>query len=722
MLQMPGFLSELNKRNVFRVAIAYLVMAWVIAQVAGLAAESFEAPGWVMRMIITVLTVGFLPALFFAWAFELTPEGIKRERDVDRDTPAPTHTARKLDIVVIVLLVAAIGLFLGHRYLPGTSPAPPPATVEAEGLHSIAVLPFDDFSPNRDQGFLAEGIAETLLHALAQVDGLKVSARTSSFAFRGRDADVGTIGRELGVATVLEGSVQRVGDRLRVVAQLVRTGDQSHIWSLTFDQDADDIFSIQDEIAGQVVQALLGNGAGDQVESARTEVSVYDLYLEGRQLWQRRDGESVDRAVELLEEAVRIDPVYAPARAELALALMFQVLYGDTELEQSRARIEEEIRRALSLDASASQAYAARGLLLDELGLHRESLSALLIAESISPNDANIQAWLGNRYQALVNFDKAVEHFARAFELDPLNPFVRGRYITNLAMMQPDSARLEEIARESIRLFPDRRQSWTSLVNVRIIQGRDADAALALLGTMRQFPDQVSPIAWMAIIFDGLGDFETADRWYEYAQARGADAGNESWRYFPRGDGERMLELARQEFERSGDMTLLLPALRILGEFEEVEVLVASAIERLAADPEHAAISEREFEPLLTGVWLARRGGNDDVFQQRRELMEFFWRRVRDTGFPEDNVMPALGIAAAIGDRAAVIKLAPEVRPQNRKWLEWGLRHDPFYEEYTDAPEMRAFLRDSEMKRQEELEAMRAAGEPALFDPALLES
>lgn len=470
---MPSLLQELQRRNVFRVAVTYLVAAWVVAQVSTLAAGVFNAPAWIMQMIVVILIIGFFPAVIFSWIFELSPEGLRRERDLVDKVAVNNHTAKRLDMVVIVLLIAAIALVASDRFLFRADPAAapmaassPPAAVWTPD--SVAVLPFADSSPQRDQAWLAEGIAETVLHMLAQVEGLHVIARTSSFAYRERAADIATIGQELGVATVLEGSVQRAGDRLRVFAQLVRTDTQGQIFSKTFDRTAEDIFAIQDEIAAAVAQALAGTRNPVLVATERTRTEVYDLYLDGRRLWQERTTETVRRSVELLRQAVAADPNFGPAHSELATALLFSTLpaHSLASLDEQRGQIERLIARALALNPDDAQAWGVRGLLLHRLGLFAEAVQALQQAEALNPGDANFQIWLGDAHFQRADLATAGRHYERALTMDPLNWFVRNQSAVVLNRLDSQHPRIEALARDTVRLFPDRHESWIALAQV----------------------------------------------------------------------------------------------------------------------------------------------------------------------------------------------------------------------------------------------------------------
>ena len=395
-----SLLTELKRRNVVRAAVLYAVGSWLILQVVDVSDGVLGLPEWTMRLVAFLLAVGFPLAVIFSWVYEITPEGIKRESKLDRSTLDNGETTRRLDLVVIALLIIAIGLFAWQQYR-GQSTEPLPSTAQSSvggtmAIDSIAVLPFEDFSPDRDQGHLAEGIADTLLHMLSQLEGLRVAARPSSFSYRDKNLDIATIGSELGVGAILEGSVQRSRDTLRVIAQLIRVSDQSHLWSKTFDRPDDDIFAIQDEIARDVAATLRPDlVASTDPASGRTSVEAYEQYLRGSQLWQRRNAEDIEAAIDAFRATISLDPNFAPGHAGLARAFLFSSYYGVREREDVEALVETEVERALQLDPSLADAYATLGLLRRDQNRIAKSIELLEKAVELNPNDSLAMTWLG---------------------------------------------------------------------------------------------------------------------------------------------------------------------------------------------------------------------------------------------------------------------------------------------------------------------------------------
>lgn len=405
--------DELKRRNVFRVAVAYLVSGWLVLQVVDVVIGNIGAPRWVFSVFLLAGVVFFLPVLFFSWAYELTPEGLKRESEVDRSQSVTSHTGRKLDLITIVMLIAVVGFVILERVMfPAATTAP--VMVEAGDIgtevtattiddKSIAVLAFDDLSPGGDQAFFAEGLSEEILNVLAQVPGLKVAGRTSSFAFKGKDKDLREIGEILNVAHILEGSVRKAGDRIRVTAQLIQASDGFHLFSRTYDRDLDDVFAVQDDLAAMIGEALKAELQGGTLPLVtETDIEAYDLYLLARQRIRSRNPDLMDEAIGMLDAALTIDADYAPALAQRGLVtyLMSDSIgaYGDVPEAIARQKGLEYVERALELDPRLPEAHAIRGMLIT--GQHgpdnSEAIASLERALALNPNMDDGKTWLAN--------------------------------------------------------------------------------------------------------------------------------------------------------------------------------------------------------------------------------------------------------------------------------------------------------------------------------------
>ncbi len=430
---MGQFFTELKRRNVFRVAVAYLVSGWLVLQIVDVVIGNIGAPRWVFSVFLLAGIVLFVPVLVFAWAYELTPEGLKRESEVDRSHSITSRTGRKLNLVTIGMLVAVVGFVILERVMfPVAMNVPAVAEVDDTEItvtttddKSIAVLAFDDLSPGGDQAFFAEGLSEEILNVLAQVPGLKVAGRTSSFAFRGKDTDLREIGEILNVAHVLEGSVRKAGDRIRVTAQLIQASDGFHLFSKTYDRDLTDVFSVQDEIAALIGEALEAElqRAGALPVVAETDVEAYDLYLLARQRIHSRNPVLMDEAIGMLDTALAIDADYAPALAQRGLVthLMSDALgaYGDIPQAIADAQGLAFVDRALELDPALAEAHAVRGLLLTIQGsaVNSEAIASLERALELNPNMDEGKTWLAN---AVDDIDLSISLYEEVVARDPM--------------------------------------------------------------------------------------------------------------------------------------------------------------------------------------------------------------------------------------------------------------------------------------------------------------
>ena len=439
-------LTELKRRNVFRVAAAYVVLSWLILQMGDLLFDLMGLPEWANRIVLVILLLGFPVAVIFSWIYELTPEGVKKESAVDRTRSITPETGRKLNHITIGMIVLGIAVIGIDRFLlpeqpttqPVTETSPAAVTAGGEtsagegavttdgGLPSIAVLPFADMSPEGDQGYFSDGIAEEILNVLVRIDDLKVASRTSSFVFRGSQHDIPAIAEKLKVQHVLEGSVRKAGNRVRITAQLIDARDDRHLWSDTFDRELNDIFAIQDEIATAVVNALadaLGSVSrveGGLVEADTGNLDAYELFLEGRELFLARDRLSV--AIDLLERAVELDPEFA--RAWEALAALYSVApsWGTGDAETYRELSDRTADKALQLDPERHFAHAIKAQALTNRNGRIDWTGAMELTKRAldgNPKDATVWLWYGINLRFLGYTDQAGAYLERCLELDP---------------------------------------------------------------------------------------------------------------------------------------------------------------------------------------------------------------------------------------------------------------------------------------------------------------
>jgi TolB-like protein/Tfp pilus assembly protein PilF len=504
--------EELRRRNVFRVAVAYLVASWLVLQVADIVLQGIEAPAWVMQVFMLVLALVFPFVLLFSWAYELTPEGLKKEKDVDRSHSITPTTGRKLNLITIGMLVAVVAVVVIDRtfmHAHGPAPAAPSTTTAAE--KSIAVLAFEDLSPGGDQAYFADGLSEELLNVLAQVPELKVAGRTSSFAFKGTNTGLREIGELLNVAHILEGSVRKSGNRIRVTAQLIKAEDGFHLFSETYDRDLEDIFAVQDEIAQKISVALLTEIVGTEATATQeTDPEVYDLFLKARQRIHTRDNLNLREADAMLGRALAMDPSYAPALAQKALVVYLLSdsigAYGDIPVSEARPAALTLVDKALALDGSLPEALAIKGFLIGDYD--REAAIELLEqARKLNPTDSNVGNWLSRLY----GFEGRVADARAVMEETVLRDPTYGPAFNNLVqnyVRTSEHDKAEALAarvRQIVGTNDDVQQATGIIANMR---GESAAAAKSLGRVYASNPNSTSTKLWYGISLMGLADYE----------------------------------------------------------------------------------------------------------------------------------------------------------------------------------------------------------------------
>ncbi|MGA9573314.1 MAG: hypothetical protein WBS20_05135 [Lysobacterales bacterium] len=454
--------------------LAYLAVAWLIIQLVNEIGPILEFPGWLPKLILGLLSAGFVITLVLAWVYELTNKGLKRTEEVDRDESLHSEYGRQLNYIIIGALALALAYFIWESRISGHGQ-------DATHQDSIAVLPFRDISPNHDQEYFADGMAEELLGALSKIPGLKVAGRTSSFAFKNKDEDLRSIAQQLGVTHILEGSVRTSGSKLRVTAQLIKAEDGFQLWTREFDRNMSAVFEVQDEIAGLVVEGLrlhIGSGRNAALPTIAStgDIEAYDQYLQGRFHLARRTADSVEIAENAFRMAIELDPSYSPAYSALATTLAVSPYYRGIESPHALA-VEAKIfaRTAIGLDENNSEAYAALGVIL--LVFERDweaAANAFTRAVEINPNDAGSNNFYGDYLYAIGDFQQAQIYEKKAAELDPLSAANQHE----LALVYGFLGRWDEaIALEyrAVNLSPEFRNAWSSLARMLFESGRDAE-------------------------------------------------------------------------------------------------------------------------------------------------------------------------------------------------------------------------------------------------------
>ncbi len=459
--------NELKRRNVFKVSIAYIVMAWLVLQVADVILNNIAAPDWVFRVIMLLLGIGFLLALILAWAFEMTPQGLKRESEVDRSESITPQTSKKLNNVILAVMALALGYFAYDKFVLSMgndaaqvgdtakveSELPDPQAASTKPDKSIAVLPFVNMSADPEQEYFSDGIAEELLNRLAQIPDLKVAARTSAFQFKGKNLDIADIGRQLNVAHILEGSVRKGGTTLRITAQLVDSQTGFHLWSDTYDRDASDVLKVQDEIAGEIASALQSRLGGRVTASPTTRKinpAAYDDYLQGRAFVAMRYLDNLDKAIAAFDRTIARDPDYSAAYSGRAFAYLLRPLWGAPQ-GNTLAIARESAEQALQLDPNNAEAFMVRGMVAS---FNRDATSAradLDHAQTLAPGSVDVINLDGD-YQMDFGALGGAERLKRlAMALDPL-AFVHPMNLADVLIMQ---GRFEEaiiMAKQTVAL------------------------------------------------------------------------------------------------------------------------------------------------------------------------------------------------------------------------------------------------------------------------------
>ena len=411
--------GELKRRNVYKVAIAYAVVAWLLMQIATQVFPFLEIPNWAIRLVIMLVVIGFPIALVIAWAFELTPEGLKRTEFAD-ELPKKSGRSRAWFYVVVIAGAMSVSLFFLGRYT---------ATSKQTGLtevpaKSIAVLPFVDMSQARDQEYFCDGISEEILDALAKVEGLRVVARTSSFSFKGKNADVSEIAQKLNVQNVLEGSLRREGNRIRITAQLINARNGFHIWSETFERELQGVFAVQDEITRSIVDALKIKLAAVPAARPEHDTAAYDLYLQGLYLSNKSDEENLRKSLSLFQQALDKDPNFARAWTGIAKAWEWLADAYVRPLE-AYPKAKEAASKALALDDKDAEAHCYLGetkRVLDRSFSGEEA--ELKRALEIDPNSATAHLFMSFLKCAQGDLGEGIKQIQEAERLDPLAPII----------------------------------------------------------------------------------------------------------------------------------------------------------------------------------------------------------------------------------------------------------------------------------------------------------
>jgi adenylate cyclase len=449
-----SFYTELKRRNVFKVAIVYFAVAWLLLQVSDTLVPALHLPVWFVSAVAFLLILGFPIAIIFAWAFDLTPEGLKMEMKSEPAAAVTGKTGKKINHIVIAALVLALGYFVFDTFVLGPDRDTTGTETATRGAqhqitepdptladNSIAVLPFVNMSSDEEQAYFSDGLSEELLHLLAKIPELDVAARTSSFSFKGKDLGIPEIASQLKVAHILEGSVRKHGDQLRITAQLIQADNGYHLWSETYDRQLDDVFQIQENIATAVVKALRITLLDEAPKTRKTNPEAYQLFLEGQYLKRQISRDSLNRAVEAFKQAVEIDPAYVPAWVELADTYIWGGNPDEVSREETGALADQAIATAINIDPDYGFAYYVRGI--SSIFTHHnfaQGINDFHHALELDPDNAFIVASIGKGAFLTGQFDLAIAQYRAALALEPIVP----EFYWFLGMSYLSSGRLDD--------------------------------------------------------------------------------------------------------------------------------------------------------------------------------------------------------------------------------------------------------------------------------------
>jgi TolB-like protein/Flp pilus assembly protein TadD len=646
-------LTELNRRKVPRTVGAYAVGVFVILQLMDAAVEPLRLPDWLPTLVVIVLILGFPLIFILAWQFDVTSEGVRKTRS------AGLLTGAQSALLFSMMMLGMGGLGYGfYQYYSnvfisdGSENVASALQQQREFVapeNSIAVLPFADLSEDGSQGYFSDGIAEEILNVLAKVKGLHVAARTSSFAFREHDKDIREIGRLLNVGTVLEGSIRKSGDRIRLTAQLINVEDGYHIWSNSYDRELDDVFAIQDDVASAIASALVDSFAGlEQKPASRShDLAAFEAYRTGRLRWWRRSPDELQKAITLFAEALEHDPSFAPAYAAMADSWMLLAMYGNLTTMKATERAMPMIEKALEIDPGSAEAFAALGLTRWQIGQKDAGESALRQAIKLDEDYIPAYLWLGGLLGESGRLPEQSQILQQAMALDPLNELLAINYASNLSS-RGDYEAGKELLQGLIALRPD------SATLLRIISGhamKNGDLVGAWQYARQAYdlePDSPVVIEILASAWDNLGAMDKAEelllQGLEIANDNSSMRKNYFFLLLRQGRLEKAERLVSEQY---GDSLEGLPEqLQQFYYFQkslislvagDKETAISLLEQAIPDEPEQDWAGDQMFFMTLSSA-LHSEAGNTELARQRLANAERFVRRARINGVDDANI------------------------------------------------------------------------------------
>ena len=450
---MASIWGELRRRNVVKVAVAYAIVGWLLVEVASVVLPTLLLPDWTLRILVFFVILGFPLALIFAWAYEMTPEGLKREKEVDRSLSIAAQTGRKLDFIIIGVMAVAIAYFLVDKFV-WVGEEPSAGVAVSEDRKSIAVLPFANRSVNEEDAFFVDGIHDDILTHLAKIGSLKVISRTSVERFKGTTKSMQEIGEVLGAANIVEGGVQRAGDRVRINVQLIDAASDEHLWAESYDRQltAANIFAIQTEIATAIADELrvvLSSGEQERLATVPTEnLAALEAYFHGKQRMAKRTTGALAEAVDYFRQAIELDPDFALAYIGLADSYLLQAAYSGLPNDEMFPKVKTAIDKALELDDQLGEAYATLGAFQGHKHDPAAAEVAFKRALELNPNYATAHHWYGGLLGDLGRDEESLARYRKAQELDPLSAVINmgvGNALRRLGRFDEELAQYEKV-------------------------------------------------------------------------------------------------------------------------------------------------------------------------------------------------------------------------------------------------------------------------------------
>jgi TolB-like protein/cytochrome c-type biogenesis protein CcmH/NrfG len=691
-----SFLAELRRRNVIRMAGLYLVGAWLVVQVSGTLLPMFGAPDWLPRTIVVLLAIGLVPVLLFSWIFELTPDGLKRDADVPPETSIGQQTAQRMEHLLVVLLLLAVAYFVVDKFVlakqrtaQSQSQSQAPAASQAASTplldKSIAVLPFENLSENKENGYFADGIQDQILTGLARIGDLKVISRTSTQKYASRPENLSQIARELGVAHVLEGSVQRAGNRVLINVQLIDAATDNHLWAETYDRTLDDVFGVQGEVAKKIAESLaatLSRGELTAISARPTDIpAAFDAYLQARAYATRvvQNREQAARLLDAYREAVRLDPKFAVAWADLARELFRISWVGLDEDGQLRAEGERALAKAAELAPDSPQVEEARAVHL--YYVKRDFGAALAVIDRLKtqlPNDGEIWMWGGYLNRRVGHFQQSLADFDRARSLSPNDANIT-YHLAVTAVASGDCVRGLRELDASLAISGDNTHALSMKLQCAYSAGdlKRADAYLAqadanapavqgLLGTQLLYKrDYAGAVAQLQRAMDGAGGDTFIDAFLNgYVPARN--------------DWGISLGIAQQ---RLGD-----------------DKAAADSFRRVKADALHALASKQQ-SPYVESAWRSALGqalaglGERDAAAEQVRIIASLVPEGQDTLEGPGWTFYRVRILAMNGDAAESVPLLHHlVQTRAAQVSVENLKLDPAWDPIREDPAFKALL------------------------------